>query len=129
MQDVRGQVQRPGEFRNIQNWIGLGQTRIEEARYVPPPVSDLPQSLDACERSVAEPKVLPPLIHLAPVHYQFEAIYPFRDGNGRIGRLLTTLLLSASDYYQPQPLLPGPLLYLSAYFQRRRQAYYDHLLG
>lgn len=129
MKDVRGQEQRPGEFRNIQNWIELGQSPLEEARYVPPPVSELPQALDAFERFVAEPKDLPPLIHLALVHYQFEAIHPFRDGNGRIGRLLTTLLLSASDYYQPQPLLPGPLLYLSAYFEHRRQAYYDHLLG
>jgi Fic family protein len=129
MTGVRGHEERPGEFRTIQNWIGLGQSPIELARYVPPPVPEMHQALAAFEQSIGEPKALPPLVHLALVHYQFEAIHPFRDGNGRIGRLLTTLLLCAANYYQQEPLLPRPLLYLSAYFERQRQAYYDHLLA
>jgi len=80
------------------------------------------EALDALERFLHAPSTLPPLVRLGLIHYQFEAIHPFTDGNGRIGRLLLTLLLCAWD------LLPQPLLYLSVYFEARRRAYYDLLL-
>lgn len=127
MRGVRGHEERPGEFRDVQNYIGRGRS-IEQARFVPPPVGEMHQALDAFERFLASPNGFPPLIHLALVHYQFEAIHPFRDGNGRIGRLLIALLLCAQGHYQAEALLPGPLLYLSASFERNRDAYYDHLL-
>ncbi|MBI4505653.1 MAG: Fic family protein, partial [Chloroflexi bacterium] len=89
----------------------------------PPPVEEMHPALDAFERFLHEPLTLPLLVWLALVHYQFEAIHPFRDGNGRLGRLLIILLLCERRW------LPQPLLYLSAYFERHRQAYYDHLLA
>lgn len=116
---VRGQERNPGEFRRSQNAIASrGQPR-----FVPPPVSDMTASLHELERYIAAPNDLPPLIQIALIHYQFEAIHPFMDGNGRVGRLLITLLLCERD------LLPQPLLYLSAYFERNREAYMDRLLA
>jgi len=123
MTGVRGQELTPGEFRLDQNWIGTAGCPVDEAIYVPPPPERLPEALDAFEKYLHRPDDLPPLVRLAAIHYQFEAIHPFRDGNGRIGRLLIALLLCADD------LLSSPLLYLSAYFERRRQEYYDRLLG
>jgi Fic family protein len=120
---VRGSEWMPGEFRNRQNWIGPPGSTIEAAVYVPPPVKKMHQLLDSFERFLHHPSDLPPLIRLGFIHYQFEAIHPFLDGNGRVGRLLLTLLLCAWR------LLPQPLLYLSAYFEAERQAYYDHLLN
>lgn len=119
---VRGQDRRPGEFRRSQNIIGQRGQRIEHARYVPPPVPEMQQGLDEFERFLHTPSDLPFLVQLALIHYQFEAIHPFMDGNGRIGRLLITLLLCERG------LLKEPLLYLSAYFERNRDAYVDHLL-
>lgn len=121
--NVRGQDKSPGQFRNKQNWIAEGSKRLENARFVPPPVSQMHDALDALERYIQSPSDLPPLIRLALIHYQFETIHPFEDGNGRIGRLLITLLLCAEG------LLPEPLLYLSAYFERHRDDYVDRLLG
>lgn len=119
---VRGDHATPGEFRTRQNWIG-GAT-INQAIYVPPPVSEMEVSLTAWEKFLHQKDTsYPPLIHLAFVHYQFEAIHPFVDGNGRIGRLLLSLLLVNWN------LLPLPLLYLSAFFEQNRQAYYDLLLA
>ncbi len=123
LEDVRGANRRPGEFRDVQNWIGTPGTRPAEARFVPPPPGELPRCLDEFERFLHEPSDLPPLVRLALIHYQFEAIHPFADGNGRIGRLLVTLLLCA------ERIVPQPLLYLSAYFDQHRRAYYDHLLA
>jgi Fic family protein len=123
MEGVRGAQRDPGEFRRVQNWIGPPGADIEEATYVPPPPGEIPATLGALERYVHEDTGLPPLVDIALVHYQFEAIHPFLDGNGRIGRLLITLMLIERD------LLPEPLLYLSAYFERHRRAYYDHLLA
>ncbi len=80
-------------------------------------------ALDQLEKFIHTPSQLPPLVRLALIHYQFEAIHPFLDGNGRVGRLLISLLLAAWK------LLPQPLLYLSSYFEANRQAYYDHLLA
>lgn len=123
LQGGRGEHLTPGEFRTTQNWIGpLGST-IQTAPYVPPPVAAMHEALAALEGFIHAPSDLPPLVRLGLIHYQFEAIHPFLDGNGRVGRLLVSVLLSAWE------LLPQPLLYLSAYFEANRQAYYDHLLA
>jgi Fic family protein len=121
MQGVRGQNKAPGEFRKTQNWIG-GATPFE-ARYVPPPPPEMNQALREFEKYLHAPSPIPFLVRLAFIHYQFEAIHPFLDGNGRIGRLLLSLLLCDKE------LLPRPLLYLSGYFERHRREYYDGLLA
>lgn len=123
MEGVRGERAAPGEFRSVQNWIGTRRCALPEAEFVPPPVPEMLAALDALERYIHGDDVYPPLIRLALIHYQFETIHPFLDGNGRIGRLLITLLLAAWK------LLPVPLLYLSPYFERRRETYYDLLLA
>ncbi|MDE2933960.1 MAG: Fic family protein [Chloroflexota bacterium] len=122
MRGVRGDVATPGEFRRSQNWIGPPGCTLNEATYVPPPPAELMPCLDAWERFLHE-ESLPPLVHAAVAHAHFEAIHPFLDGNGRVGRLLITLLLVARG------VLPSPLLYLSAYFEATRDDYYAHLLG
>lgn len=122
MRGVRGQEQRPGEFRDIQNYVGK-PGGFANARYIPPPVPEMRESLDQFERFLHASNDIPALIRLALIHYQFEAIHPFRDGNGRIGRLLIALLLC--DW----KLLSKPLLYLSAYFDQHRDEYFDHLLA
>jgi Fic family protein len=123
MEGVRGQERTPGQFRTSQNWIGPAGSTINSAVYVPPPPADLADALSALERYLHAPSDLPLLVRLALIHYQFEAIHPFLDGNGRIGRLLITLVLCLEG------ALPGPLLYLSAFFEHNRRAYYDGLLG
>ena len=122
MRGVRGDVATPGEFRHSQNWIGPPGCTLNDATYVPPPPMELMTCLDAWERFLYDDTV-PPLIHVALVHSQFEAIHPFLDGNGRVGRLLITLLLVSRD------IIPSPLLYLSAYFEATRDEYYARLLG
>ena len=117
---VRGETQRPGEYRDKQNYIGRG--RIEEARYVPPATHHLPGILEQFENYLKTAGGSLFLIELAYVHYHFEAIHPFEDGNGRMGRLLITLLLCDRGY------LPNPVLYLSAYFEKHRDEYMDMLL-
>ncbi len=94
-----------------------------DAVYVPPPVPEMNEALASLEKYLHSKSELPPLLRLALIHYQFEAIHPFLDGNGRVGRLLITLMLRADG------LLSQPLLYLSAYFERNRREYYDFLLG
>jgi Fic family protein len=123
MESVRGEQQTPGEFRRSQNWIGPPGSTPEDAPFVPPPVLEMHESLNAFEGFLHTSSDLPPLVRLGLIHYQFEAIHPFLDGNGRIGRLLITLLLCAWN------LLTEPLLYLSAYFEAHRQTYYDLLLA
>jgi Fic family protein len=123
MEGVRGEHATPGEFRRSQNWIGRPGCTIQDAEFVPPPVPEMQEALDAFEKYLHAEDTYPPLIRLAFIHYQFEAIHPFLDGNGRIGRLALTLLLVNWD------LLPLPLLYLSAFFEKHRQDYYDLLLG
>ncbi len=118
MSGVRGQERTPGEFRTSQNWIGPPGVTLAEATYVPPAVDDMWRCLDELERYLHADSNLPPLVRLALTHYQFEAVHPFLDGNGRVGRLLVSLLL------QHWNLLPEPLLYLSAFFERRRNDYY-----
>lgn len=122
MAGVRGADRFPSEFRTTQVWIGSPGCPIEQATHVPPPPdSSMHTALDALEQYLHTSSALPPVVRLALIHYQFEAIHPFTDGNGRIGRLLITLMLCL------ERVLPQPLLYLSAYFDRHRQAYYDHL--
>lgn len=123
MKGVRGERATPGEFRRTQNWIGRPGCTLAEATYVPPPVTEMQQALNDLEKYLHNEDRLPPLIRLALIHYQFEAIHPFIDGNGRIGRLLISLLLINWN------LQPVPLLYLSAYFERQRDTYYDRLLA
>jgi Fic family protein len=119
MDGVRGHDRHPGKFRTYQNFIGAPQGA--EATYVPPPAPQMRELLDDLERFLHE-DALRPLVQAAIVHYQFEAIHPFGDGNGRVGRLLIPLFL------KDRGLLPQPLLYLSAYFERSRSDYYDQLL-
>lgn len=123
MTGVRGNQATPGEFRRSQNWIGRPGCMLNEAEYVPPPAAEMHAALDLFERYLYTDDDYPPLVRLAFIHYQFEAIHPFLDGNGRIGRLLISLLLVNWD------LLSLPLLYLSAYFEQHRQEYYDLLLA
>jgi Fic family protein len=122
MRGVRGGSSNPGEFRDLQNWIGAPGSRITDARYVPPPVAEMHKALDAFEKFLHAPSHLPALIRFALIHYQFEAIHPFLDGNGRVGRLLITFL------FHMEELLDHPLLYLSGYFERHRDDYYRLLL-
>jgi Fic family protein len=122
MKGVRGGDRHPGEFRTCQNYIGQKGQSIANARYVPPPPGELSMCLDAFEKSMHAESQQPFLVRLALIHYQFEAIHPFEDGNGRIGRLLLPLLLVE------KAILSHPLIQLSAYFERHRREYYDHLL-
>ena len=120
MRDVRGNLSAPGEFRQSQNWIGPPGAPIEDATYVPPPPSELLTCLNGWERFLHD-ETLPPLVHAAIAHAQFESIHPFVDGNGRVGRLLITLLLVARG------VIPSAVLYLSAYFEASRAEYYLRL--
>lgn len=119
MRGVRGGDKQPGSIRKSQNWIG--GTRPGNARFVPPPPEVLPETLSALERWIHGRDKLPPLVRAGLAHVQFETIHPFLDGNGRIGRLLITLLL---EHWQ---LLSAPLLYVSLGFKRHRQEYYRRL--
>lgn len=116
---VRG-ASAAGELRRLQVHIRPSR-RMNDATFIPPPANEIPRLLGDLEHFIHEDKRLPPLVRFALTHYQFEAIHPFHDGNGRIGRLLVSLLLCAKG------LLPEPLLYLSAYFEKSRTAYYRNL--
>ena len=100
MRGVRGDVATPGEFRHSQNWIGPPGCALSDATYVPPPPMELMTCLDAWERFLHDESI-PPLVHAALVHSQFEAIHPFLDGNGRVGRLLITLQLVSRGTSSP----------------------------
>ncbi len=119
---VRGGHATPGEFRRSQNWIGAPGCTLATATYVPPPPAEMMAALAAWEDFLHQ-TTLPPLVQVALAHYQFEAIHPFLDGNGRVGRLLITLFLVERS------ILPAPLLYLSAFFEITRSDYYDRLRG
>lgn len=118
---VRGRERMPGEFRTTQNWVGESGSTIETARFVPPPPQELAALLADWERYAHEAVEVPLLIQNALLHYQFETLHPFLDGNGRIGRLLSVFLLVERGR------LPAPLLYLSAYLERDRARYYEVL--
>ncbi|MBM3890878.1 MAG: Fic family protein [Verrucomicrobia bacterium] len=120
MRGVRGEHATPGEFRRSQNWIGRPGSTLADASYVPPPPHEMMEYLSRWERFLHD-QSLPLLAQAALLHYQFEAIHPFLDGNGRVGRLLITLFLVERQ------MLPTPLLYLSAFFDATRRDYYDGL--
>ncbi|HEX3658994.1 MAG TPA: Fic family protein [Pirellulales bacterium] len=115
----RGKNKRPGQFRNVQAYIGED---ILTARYVAPPEGVVDVAMAQFEGDLnRKNERIPALVKIAMLHYQFEAIHPFADGNGRLGRLLIALLLCSTG------ILPGPLLYISAYFERNRSQYYELL--
>ena len=123
MRGVRGGHVTPGELRTSQNWIGPPGCLLDNATFVPPPVEEMHDALSAWENYLNGSPQEPILVQCALMHYQFEAIHPFVDGNGRVGRLLITFLLCERG------LLSQPLLYLSAYFERHREEYYRRLLA
>ena len=121
MEGVRGWEKNPGEFRRTQDWIGGAGSTLKNARYVPPNVEDMNAAMSALETYMNAEDTLDPLIRTALVHYQFETIHPFLDGNGRIGRLLITLFL------MEQNLLSTPALYISYFLKQNRIEYYDRM--
>lgn len=121
MLGVRGEYKQPGEFRRSQNWIG--GSNISDAIFVPPPYQEIARLMSDIELFINEPKCdLPDLIKIAIIHYQFETIHPFNDGNGRVGRLLITLYLVNAG------LLKKPVLYLSDYLEHHRNSYYSAIM-
>ena len=117
MKGVRGKNKQPGEFRTSQNWIGGNS--IDDALFVPPPFTAIPELMSDIEMFIHNPKTqLPDLLKIAIIHYQFETIHPFNDGNGRTGRLLITLYLASKG------LLKRPVLYMSDYLEKHRNSYY-----
>jgi len=122
VEGVRGMYSTPGELRTSQNWIGPRNCTLNEATFIPPPVQEMKEAMSEWEKYLHSEPSEPPLVQCALMHYQFEAIHPFLDGNGRVGRLLITFFLCQRGN------LPQPLLYLSAYFERNRAEYYDRLL-
>jgi Fic family protein len=121
MEDVRGGQKYPDEFRTTQNWIGPPGSTLSNAAFIPPPPHEMNQALDNLETYLHEGT--PDLIACGVAHCQFETIHPFLDGNGRLGRLLITLMLCE------RKVLRRPLLYLSHYLRRHRQEYYDALMN
>lgn len=122
MANVRGSERNPGQFRQKQVYIARPGVAVEEARFVPPPASEVPALMLDLERNIGVDSRLPKIVRAAMLHYQFETIHPFEDGNGRIGRVLIPML------FQQWGLLERPLLYLSPYLERHRPTYYDLLL-
>jgi Fic family protein len=121
LQGVRGGQHTPGQLRTTQNWIGPAGCALREATFVPPPPDEVPRALSDLERWLHASSSLPVLVQVALAHAQFETIHPFVDGNGRVGRLLITFLLTE------RKLLSRPVLYLSHYFRRHRAEYYERL--
>lgn len=121
LEGVRGHHSTPGAIRRSQNWIGPSGCTLTEATFVPPPPMVVPDVLGAWEKFLHGEDTLPTLVKIGLAHAQFETIHPFLDGNGRLGRLLITFLLTQ------QGILQKPVLYLSHYFKRHRQKYYEHL--
>lgn len=121
MRGTRGAEKQPGTIRTTQNWVG--GSRPGNARFVPPPHDALPEAMTELERWIHREASLAPLVRAGLAHVQFETIHPFLDGNGRVGRLLVTLLV------EHWGLLRSPLLYLSLAFKRHREKYYDSLMA
>lgn len=121
MQNVRGQDKSPGEFRHSQNWIGGQGSTLKNARYIPPNVLDMQECISDLEKYINADDTLDNLIRAALIHYQFETIHPFLDGNGRVGRLLITLFL------MEKKVLSSPALYISYFLKKNRVEYYDRM--
>lgn len=121
MEGVRGQEKTPGEFRYSQNWIGPANCSLKDARYIPPNVEDMQIAMSDLEKFINENIDYDPLIRVALIHYQFETIHPFLDGNGRIGRLLILL------YLMEQGLLSKPVIYISYFLKKNQIEYYDRI--
>ena len=121
MEGVRGQEKYPGEFRRSQNWIGGQGSSLKTARYIPPSPEDMEIAMSDLEKYINTEDGQDDLIRAALIHYQFETIHPFLDGNGRIGRLLITL------YLMERKLLSSPVLYISYFLKRNRVEYYDRM--
>lgn len=121
MRGVRGGRLTPGELRRSQNWIGPGGSTIADATFIPPPPDEVPEALGALETFLHRQDDVPVLVKIGLAHAQFETIHPFLDGNGRVGRLLVTFLLTEGG------VLSRPVLYLSDYFRRHRDEYYARL--
>lgn len=122
MQDVRGHHKAPGEYRRIPNWIGPKGCEVDGARFIPPPANQIEDLMSAWERYM-HGRALDVLVQLAVLHVEFEAIHPFLDGNGRLGRLFVPLFLVDKG------LLSAPHFYISAYLQRKDDQYYERLLA
>ena len=118
---VRGQEKNPGEFRRSQNWIGAANCTLREARYIPPNVEDMNDALTDLERYMNEGDDFDPLIRIALIHYQFETIHPFLDGNGRVGRLMILLYLIEQGY------ISKPIIYISYFLKKNQIEYYDRV--
>ena len=121
MENVRGQDKTPGEFRHSQNWIGPANCSLKDARYIPPNVEDMQNAMSDLEKFINENVDYDPLIRVALIHYQFETIHPFLDGNGRIGRLLILL------YLMEKGLLAKPVIYISYFLKKNQVEYYDRI--
>ena len=121
MDNVRGGDKTPGEFRVSQNWIGGAGSTLKNARYIPPNPQDMMECMSALELFMNDDDYMDPLIKAALLHYQFETIHPFLDGNGRVGRLLITLFLMQVN------VISSPVLYLSCYLKLNRIEYYDRM--
>lgn len=121
MEGVRGQEKNPGEFRYSQNWIGGQGSTLKNARYIPPNPEDMKEAISDLEKYMNAEDSLDPLVRAALIHYQFETIHPFLDGNGRVGRLLITLFL------MEKKILTTPALYISYFLKRNRIEYYDRM--
>lgn len=121
MANVRGQDKTPGEFRHSQNWIGPANCSLKDARYIPPNVEDMQTAMSDLEKYINENVDYDPLIRAALIHYQFETIHPFLDGNGRIGRLLILL------YLMEQRLIEKPVIYISYFLKKNQIEYYDRI--
>lgn len=118
---VRGQEKNPGEFRKSQNWIGAANCTLNEARYIPPNVEDMNQAMNELEHYMNEGDDYDPLIRIALIHYQFETIHPFLDGNGRVGRLMILL------YLMEQGFISKPIIYISYFLKKNQIEYYDRI--
>lgn len=121
LNNVRGEEKNPGEFRRSQNWIGAAGCSIKDARYIPPNVDDMNECMSQLERYINESDEYDALIRAALIHYQFETIHPFLDGNGRIGRLLILL------YLMEQKRITKPILYISYFLKKNHLEYYDRI--
>lgn len=122
LEGVRGHGKSPGEYRKISNWIGPPGCSIEQARFVPISANQLPEAMSRWEKYIHE-DIPDQLVKLAIIHAEFEALHPFLDGNGRLGRIFIPLLLFKTN------LIQSPMFYISAFFEEHRDEYYDRLLS